>query len=310
MSLFCSNCGKELDERTRFCPYCGKRLETVEEKDKEEEKSFGRCKNCGTLYTENDIMCPGCGIQLRESSFKEFSKKIYSLEKNISNLGIAHSDSLCTFISTYPIPKNKDDLDDFIFLAVSRIKYLKGIVENSSSNKKIVAAWETFLERANAVYFKLFNKNCDYIEKQETERITKEAEKNETKRKEDKQKFSMHLSISIVGAIVMVCSVFGIRSCVRNKKAEEQRVLNEHIENGDIKLPFSHNDLTGKKYTVVYDSFSTLGFTNIQCIKNSSGLFRDEEVEEVTINGSNKFKKNTWFPYDAAIMIYFHKGVF
>lgn len=51
---FCENCNKEFDDELNFCPICGTKLSTNEEKIK-------FCPICGKELEENANFCPVCG---------------------------------------------------------------------------------------------------------------------------------------------------------------------------------------------------------------------------------------------------------
>lgn len=80
----CSNCGKELQENTKFCPYCGTKVEEKVEKkvEKKEEtledilsgnvktatgnmntnaNNMKFCSHCGKQILKDAVVCPHCG---------------------------------------------------------------------------------------------------------------------------------------------------------------------------------------------------------------------------------------------------------
>lgn len=57
----CSECGKEISDKARKCPYCGKVFE--EEKTVMNTK---KCSECGTILSETDQTCPNCGCPVEE----------------------------------------------------------------------------------------------------------------------------------------------------------------------------------------------------------------------------------------------------
>ena len=54
----CSGCGEKIDERFRFCPFCG-----VQEVDKETIPKGKFCANCGFTIKKQFRFCPSCGVQ-------------------------------------------------------------------------------------------------------------------------------------------------------------------------------------------------------------------------------------------------------
>ena len=76
----CSNCGKELQENTKFCPHCGTKVEEKVEKKEEtledilsgnEKTATGNmntnannmkfCSHCGKQILKDAVVCPHCG---------------------------------------------------------------------------------------------------------------------------------------------------------------------------------------------------------------------------------------------------------
>ncbi len=78
----------------------------------------------------------------------------------------------------------------------------------------------------------------------------------------------------------------------------------------EISIPYSASSLRKLNYTEMCSRLSSLGFTDIKIIPIKDlviGLLtKNGAVEKVLVNGSNKFKKNTYFKYDADIMVYYH----
>ena len=53
----CSNCGKEIDDNSKFCEYCGNRI-----------KLERRCPKCGKILKEDTLFCNECGFKLSEDN--------------------------------------------------------------------------------------------------------------------------------------------------------------------------------------------------------------------------------------------------
>ncbi|WP_303836714.1 hypothetical protein [Ruminococcus flavefaciens] len=78
----------------------------------------------------------------------------------------------------------------------------------------------------------------------------------------------------------------------------------------EISIPYNSSSLRRLNYTEVCSRLSSLGFTDIKIIPIKDlviGLLtKNGAVEKVLVNGSNKFKKNAYFKYDADIIVYYH----
>ena len=75
-------------------------------------------------------------------------------------------------------------------------------------------------------------------------------------------------------------------------------------------MPFSSDDYGLRNYKDVMEELSIFGFTNIATLPIKDlikcWLTKDGEVEEISINGKEKFKKNAKFETDSRIVIKYH----
>ena len=81
--MFCTNCGKEVNDDVSFCPYCGMRsrgyiqaseaLQTAETIKVHEEsvpaiqENLMFCRNCGSQIDINTLVCSHCGVPVQEN---------------------------------------------------------------------------------------------------------------------------------------------------------------------------------------------------------------------------------------------------
>ena len=65
---FCSNCGNELNEETKFCPKCGTAVnENNESPNQQSNINSGiNCPKCGSLIPLGSATCLQCGTPLNE----------------------------------------------------------------------------------------------------------------------------------------------------------------------------------------------------------------------------------------------------
>lgn len=119
---FCSECGKELANGTKFCPNCGHQVNgtTVTEQSQRKQTFDGeirKCPNCGAVLNAFELACPTCGMEIRgvnvSNVVQDFYKRLQALE------GTRQQES---FIQNFPIPNTKEDILEFIILASSNIK--------------------------------------------------------------------------------------------------------------------------------------------------------------------------------------------
>ena len=140
---FCQNCGAELNDAAKFCDKCGAKVGSFEEPKKEEPAKEGKvfkCPYCGEILPSNVARCPTCGHEIRGrevlSSIKELTNKLDATDDEIKKIDL---------IKTFPIPSNKEDIMEFMFLASSNFD-----VKHYLSYKKqetIDSAWLTKIEQ-------------------------------------------------------------------------------------------------------------------------------------------------------------------
>lgn len=88
-------------------------------------------------------------------------------------------------------------------------------------------------------------------------------------------------------------------------------VYNEnHIEKKYSFVPFSYDSYEQKNYKDIMEELSAYGFTNIALLPKKDlikgWIIKDGEVESITVNGKEKFKKNEKFKSDVRIVITYH----
>lgn len=58
--MFCSNCGKEIDDNAKFCQYCGTNLTENNTLIDEIQSTNHVCSVCGHSYEKEKTYCPNC----------------------------------------------------------------------------------------------------------------------------------------------------------------------------------------------------------------------------------------------------------
>lgn len=86
-SKFCTNCGRELEPETVFCPQCGYKFGADEEKP---QTKF--CQSCGEKININAEICPHCGVRVANPNLAVYEEKNVLLSAILSFLfpGLGH----------------------------------------------------------------------------------------------------------------------------------------------------------------------------------------------------------------------------
>lgn len=172
---FCTKCGKQLDLDAQFCSRCGApaqaSAQTVPEPRREAwEGSVHKCPHCGSPVGSFDVCCPACGNELRDKevadSVAELSQRLDQIESERNENGkkrgpfvkAAEQNAVSdidqrkiNLIRSFPIPNTKEDLFEFMILALSNydLKFTDmGDEGGSESEKALTEAWKAKLEQA------------------------------------------------------------------------------------------------------------------------------------------------------------------
>ena len=75
-------------------------------------------------------------------------------------------------------------------------------------------------------------------------------------------------------------------------------------------FPYSIRSVKGMNLSITLNELKKIGFTNVKVIEMrdliKGWLVKENSVEKITIDGSEKFIKEEKFEYDAEITIYYH----
>ena len=87
---FCYNCGKQLNDGSKFCSECGVKQEVNDNTSVRKQEFIGilkKCPSCGEELKSLTGICPSCGHEINNKivnkSLKEFIDKVSELENNI-----------------------------------------------------------------------------------------------------------------------------------------------------------------------------------------------------------------------------------
>lgn len=137
-------------------------------------------------------------------------------------------------------------------------------------------------------------------EEEKTKRIQLEHEYQERKEKRDDSVFVKIM----IGLGLFIILYVGFFFYLENKEDKE------HIRNNEVKITFSAEEVKGENYDEVVKRFDSLGFTNIEFVKDEDlvfGIFlKDGEVEKVSIAGDSSFSNGEWFSQNSEVVITYH----
>ena len=112
---YCTNCGKQIPEGTKFCPNCGTPV-TSHHNDAShkvvEEGTVHKCPHCGDVISSFTSVCPSCGYEFRDVNI---SSTVQSFVNVLSNTPT--TEQKIVVIRNYPIPNTKEDIFEHIELS-------------------------------------------------------------------------------------------------------------------------------------------------------------------------------------------------
>ena len=124
--MYCRKCGKQIDDNSRFCSFCGEDLSSNAKTDQEEhgkkrkvvfDGEIHKCPNCGEILDAFVTKCPTCGFEIRGT--KGGTNKVEELAEKLQKTNnISKKKEL---ISNFYVPNTKEDIIEFFTLAVSQI---------------------------------------------------------------------------------------------------------------------------------------------------------------------------------------------
>ena len=84
---FCYNCGKKLNDGSKFCSECGVKQEVNDNTSVRKQEFIGivkKCPSCGEELKSLTVICHSCGHEINNKivnkSLKEFTDKLYESE--------------------------------------------------------------------------------------------------------------------------------------------------------------------------------------------------------------------------------------
>lgn len=173
--LYCKGCGHQLTESSKFCPHCGLSVESAgvgadNQRSEVWEGVVHKCPHCGSPVGSFDVCCPACGNELRDKevadSVAELSQRLDQIESERNENGkkrgpfvkAAEQNAVSdidqrkiNLIRSFPIPNTKEDLFEFMILALSNydLKFTDmGDEDGSESEKALTEAWKAKSEQA------------------------------------------------------------------------------------------------------------------------------------------------------------------
>ena len=149
---YCSSCGKQISESAKFCSECGAKI-IASEREKnnlrkvEYDGEIHKCPSCGDVIESFVPTCKSCGYELRgyrgSDSVKNFEYRFQMIDS---------VDKKIDLIKTFLIPNTKEDVREFIILALSNID--PDVYNSSKETTKYILLSDAWISKFHQAYEK------------------------------------------------------------------------------------------------------------------------------------------------------------
>lgn len=96
-------------------------IQKIRQKQEEAVAKVKKCPRCGEIIPAMSVRCPTCGYELRNIDANQSVQKLFSMVNDIYSLQTSESEKeekAKVLINNFPIPTTKDDILEFLFLAI------------------------------------------------------------------------------------------------------------------------------------------------------------------------------------------------
>lgn len=305
--MFCKNCGKELENDSKFCNFCGTPVSGINTERKiVYDGDIHKCPNCGEILKSFDIKCPTCGLEVRDrnssSSIKEFSMKLEKIElererkkpmsifkQSLMRGNISQTDEKkINLIRSFTIPNNKEDIFEFIVLAASNIDFQSYNMMNeayiNTSQRAVSEAWVAKMEQAYQKAQISFKNDEDFIQIRNLyEKTNKKLERN----KKGLLKFFIGFGVLYI-ILFLIIGVVALRpeEDVRHERLEYVvSQIEADISNGN------YEDARNKAYTLTYDEELNVERHEYWEKKRKNIIEQINEADNNSFNSNDRIEK-------------------
>lgn len=96
-------------------------VQKIRQKQEEAVTKVKKCPRCGEIIPAMSVKCPSCGYELSNIDANQSVQKLFSMVNDIYSLPTSErekDEKAKILINNFPIPTTKDDILEFLFLAI------------------------------------------------------------------------------------------------------------------------------------------------------------------------------------------------
>jgi len=234
--VFCTNCGAQIGDNTKFCHECGTPNANASTVSAQRQQEFAgkiiKCPNCGESLNSFVTVCPSCNYELRGSkaadTLKAFESQYSKLIKPQEKIDL---------IKTFAIPNTKEDVLEFMILASANIDPDAFEVDKYNNiDARVSNAWIAKMEQAYQKAQLLFEETPEflkiqklYLRQKRTISVAKESSKKT--RKTEKRQAWFEKNKSWIGKTALFVVFFAILFLMPSIMFLPQEIKHKSLDN-------------------------------------------------------------------------------
>ncbi len=177
--MYCKNCGKQIDENSKFCQFCGCPIFDINRsRNTYYEGEIYKCPNCGEPLNSFTAFCPACGHEIRKKYYEK-TRLDCLLEKLQSCFTLAEKNNL---IDSFVVPNTHEDIIRFSTFIKDTIR------PDNVLNDAFFRMINRISSQAKLLYSDRPNEYKNFMEIYDATRIIYESAKTETERHNEQRK--------------------------------------------------------------------------------------------------------------------------
>lgn len=215
--MFCSSCGKQINDGAKFCNFCGATQVIVDQasasstnvappipatpKEPIKEGQTHKCPYCGEILGFDALVCPSCGNEIRG---KQSLESINDLVNKVQ--AEPNEEKKIELIKLYPIPNTREAIFEFMVVATS--KFDAGFYASNPTANSIAGAWYTQIDLCYKKGQMMFKDAGDLARLEQLYNAVNGPEGSLTKEKKKRKMFTyIGIGCLAVGAVCFILSM-------------------------------------------------------------------------------------------------------
>ena len=254
---------------------------TTEQIKNNKEGDIQKCPSCGSPVTSFSLTCNYCGHEFRNT------KSSHTIQDFFKEFKIIPKEQQSNFINNYPIPNNKEDILEFLSLAIGNCNY-SILVEKNTYKEREILAWQN---KVNTIIHKgkiaFANDNSLFLIQEFEKELSKITRKN----------FIVRNRKEIIGmGLTLIILIFGFVPYWSNQNKNHDLEVNKEKERLELVMNKVNNLIDGKEYekSKIFISQLKWEYSDAYSHRDTDELKKswDEKREKMLLEIENKIKRD------------------